>query len=289
MILSGNLTNWSVPELLQIMRVTNKTAALRIDGPRSGVVHFRDGAIAGAELRGRSVPSDPESVFASIVDAVHVLQLIDDGSFFVAEPQLGPGGPVWGVPEVMSEVERLARLEDDIHNQGIDETTRVRLAATTGSPVTLSIEDWSAIVALTRDFSLQTLETSMGRSRAVHVLNTLVARGLTELMDGEWSVNDSPVEEPYLEPAPAPVHMPAPQPEPWIDERQPLAEPVDLTTDISVAAISSRLEAERLEEEGDDANPRRSVRGVSSSPSTTLVSGVLDDMRRLRTASSNGS
>ena len=53
MMLSGNLSDWSVGDLLQMLHITKKTASLHIDGTdRSGVVHFESGAIVNAEYRG---------------------------------------------------------------------------------------------------------------------------------------------------------------------------------------------------------------------------------------------
>ena len=52
MHLSGQLTDWSINDLLQIMQVTQKTGSLDIDGERRGRVHFRDGSVTGAELSG---------------------------------------------------------------------------------------------------------------------------------------------------------------------------------------------------------------------------------------------
>ena len=52
-MLSGNLSNWSVADLLQMMRVTSKTAALRIEGTRAGVIHFQEGKLAAATLAGQ--------------------------------------------------------------------------------------------------------------------------------------------------------------------------------------------------------------------------------------------
>jgi hypothetical protein len=263
MMLSGNLSNWSVPDLIQIMRVTGKTASLRIDGARSGVIHFREGDIAGADLGGRGTPSDPDSAWQAMVDAVFVLQAQTEGSFFVGEPQIGGSGPTWGVAEVLSEVERLAHLEQEIHRMGVGDSTPMRLAGSGGSSVTLSADDWGAVAALTRTFSLRALEQSMGRTRALQVLIALVSRGLIERAEGE------------LEPAEAT------EPSPWFE--QPRREPIDLTPDLAIADM--HFPAEGDEDEMEEGGRRRHVKGRSSSPSTTLIPGVMDDMRRLRTSS----
>ena len=70
MMLSGNLSNWSVADLLQMMRVTGKTAALRIEGTRAGVIHFNDGKLAGAALAGQRPPSELDQLRRSTIDAL---------------------------------------------------------------------------------------------------------------------------------------------------------------------------------------------------------------------------
>ncbi|MEX0946227.1 MAG: hypothetical protein WD064_02555, partial [Acidimicrobiia bacterium] len=78
--------------------------------------------------------------------------------------------------------------------------------------------------------------------------------------------------------APAPVGQRAEPPVlDWLSEH-PADGAVDLSTDIP---------SPRTNDQEDDieevAVERRSLRGVVASPGTTLVSGVLDDMRKLRT------
>jgi hypothetical protein len=226
------------------------------------VIYFRDGNMVGAELRGQNPPTDTDSAWAALVDAVYVLSQVRDGSFFVAEASADEGGSAWGVPEVMAAVERLAHLEGEIRSRGVGESTGMRLTATSGSPVTLAPEDWAAVASIARVFSLETLEQEMGRTRALHVVNALVGRGLAELAEEPVPAPDEPAEE---------VPPPA-----WFEQSPPTK--VDLDTDISFAS-RSRI----TPEDEDETLSRRALRGRSASPSTTLVSGVMDDMRRMRT------
>jgi hypothetical protein len=50
MNLSGQLADWTMDDLLQIVQVTKKTGSLDIVGVHKGRVHFREGNITGAEL-----------------------------------------------------------------------------------------------------------------------------------------------------------------------------------------------------------------------------------------------
>lgn len=267
MMLSGNLSNWSVADLLQIMRVTGKTAALRIEGTRAGVIHFNDGKISGASLAGQRLASNPEDTRQAAVDALFVLTSPSEGSFFVATPEVDPRAPSWEVAEIMAEVEHLRLIEVEVLRQGIEENTSLSLTANVPSPVTLHAEDWATLVSLVPAFSLASLERSLGRSRALQVVNTLLARGLT--------VKGTTVE---VDLAPAPAMLSVEQ-EPaldWLGDH-PVAGGVDLSTDIASTHSDEHLEGVS------DHEGRRSAKGVAASADTTLVSGVLDDMRRLRT------
>jgi hypothetical protein len=63
----------------------------------------------------------------------------------------------------------------------------------------------------------------------------------------------------------------------WLSEH-PAEGAVDLSTD-----ISSSSRASDHDDTDEVTAERRSLRSVVASPGTTLVSGVLDDMRKLRT------
>jgi hypothetical protein len=270
MMLSGNLGNWPVTDLLQIMRVTQKTGALRIDGSRPGVIHFINGQIAGAGIAGQKVPSNLEETRRCTIDALHVLVNNSDGSFLVADPEVAESSPRWEVIEIMTEVDRLRMIEADIRREGISEATPLRLISGGPTPVTLHADDWEAIVALVPSFSLNSLEHDLGRSRALQVTATLISRGLAVTNEITLAV------EPDVAPAPVGQREEPPVLD-WLSEH-PADGAVDLSTDIP---------SPRTNDHEDDieevAVERRSLRGVVASPGTTLVSGVLDEMRKLRT------
>jgi hypothetical protein len=257
MILSGSLTDWSVPELLQIMRVTDKTATLRVEGPRSGVVSFLSGGIAGGRVSG--VPPASEARQGAI-DAVYFLHDAREGSFFVGNPEAEEGDPVFSVEEVMAEVGHLRDLEADVGRLGAREDSLLTLVSAPGGAVTLDPRDWEALAALVPGFTLDDLSNRGGRSRALQVVHALLQRGLVEVgaarPEGE---------------APPPVQD-------RLGET-PLERAVDLSTDIPVPP-EPRIQSEETEDD-----TQRLRKGVASNPSTTLVSGVLDEMRRLRTSS----
>jgi hypothetical protein len=280
MLLSGNLTNWSVTDLLQIMRVTAKTATLRVDGDRAGLIHFSDGRIVGAALAGQRVPTSTEEALRSTVDALHVLTGFGEGAFLVAEPQFDPALPGWDVAELMMEVERLRQLQAEIVAQGVGESTPLHLSAAAATPISLHGEEWQALVALVPAFSLASLERIFGNSRALQIVSALLNRGLTDLAPIEVSepaFETVPTPEPIdLEEAAAQHAEPEPPSLDWLGDHQ-VATPVDLEPSYPVASIFEEGEDEEHDPE------RRVSRGVAASPETTLVSGVLGDMRKLRT------
>ncbi|HKX74053.1 MAG TPA: DUF4388 domain-containing protein [Acidimicrobiia bacterium] len=273
MMLSGNLSNWPVTDLLQIMKVTQKTAALRIDGSRPGVIHFMSGQIAGAAVAGQRTPSTPDETRRATIDALYVLVGNNDGSFLVADPEVTDGQTLWDATEIMAEVDRLRMIEGDIKREGIDEATPLRLSAVASSPVTLHADDWEALAALVPSFSINSLEPGLGRSRALAVVATLISRSLA-VPDDRFAALD-PMSMSALDPGEPPVLD-------WLSE-VPAEQGADLSTDLITTVHP--LPAEETEEPHEETvqAERRALRSVVASPGTTLVSGVLDDMRKLRT------
>jgi len=82
MHLSGQLSDWSINDLLQIMQVTKKTGSLDIEGERRGRVHFREGRVTGAELTGFD-GAHTGSDRAGVADILYVLSSVAEGSFSV--------------------------------------------------------------------------------------------------------------------------------------------------------------------------------------------------------------
>jgi hypothetical protein len=171
----------------------------------------------------------------------------------------------------MAEVEHLRLIESEIRALGVEENSPLVLSADVPSPVTLHAEDWVTLVALVPAFSLASLERTMGRTRAFQVVNTLLSRGLT-VKDTAFEVDLAP---------PPPVEKVATSAEEfpvleWLGDH-PAEGAVDLSTDITTSP--------RPDEADVPAEPdaKRHLKGVHASAETTLVSGVLDDMRRIRT------
>jgi hypothetical protein len=240
MLLSGNLSNWSVTDLLQIMRVTAKTATLRVDGPRAGLIHFSDGHIVGAALAGQRVPTTTEEALRSTVDALHVLTSYFDGAFMVAEPQFDAALPGWDVDDLMAQVDRLRQLEAEVTGMGITDGTPLRLAAEAATPITLHSEEWHALAALVPSFSLSSLEKVFGNSRSLQIVSALLNRGLTSFAEidlAEAKFDTIPTPEPIdLEAAESIQLEPEPPSLDWLGEHQ-VTEHADLEPVYPAASI----------------------------------------------------
>ncbi len=275
MLLSGSLSNWSVGDLLQIMRVTAKTATLRVDGARPGVVHFNEGRIVGAGLAGQRVPRTPEEALRATVDSLHVLTATNDGAFLVGDPDFDPAMRGWDVAEVMLEVDRLRQMEQEVFSQGITDAAALSLAAGVATPVTLHSEEWAALCALVPSFSLGSLQEAFGNSRALQFLSALLTRGLTEpaVVDRPVAIEVIPDSEPIVlnEVSVAEVSEPTLPVLDWLGD-QPEG-PIDFDAPIETSP----------DEVEDEDGHRRALRSVVTPAETTLVSNVLGDMRKLRT------
>ena len=247
-MLSGNLSNWSVADLLQMMRVTSKTAALRIEGTRAGVIHFNEGKLAAPPLP----VSAPRWSSTSFADrrSMHYSSSPDlaRAPSSLPHPEFDPTSSSWEVTEIMAEVEHLRLIEAEIRALGVEENSPLVLSADVPSPVTLHAEDWATLVALVPAFSLASLERTMGRTRAFQVVNALLARGLT-VKDTAFEVDpalphsgcdgpDAAEEFPVLE---------------WLGDH-PAEGAIDLSTDIPT---SPRPE----EPEPVEADPKRHSEG----------------------------
>lgn len=281
--LSGQLADWSINDLLQIMAVTKKTGSLDIEGLRRGRLHFVDGAVTGAELSGDN-GSYRGSDRAAIADILYVLSTLDSGSFGVGAAD-GPDADGFAVEDIMGEVAALRTLEGEVIDAGLFEAPGVRLVGDLEEPITLEPGDWQVIVSLVQPFTFDALESNVGRGGAVRIFHTLHRLGVMEAIAGddesEWldrlagGLASASSEPTWLERIPeesSPKHVASQQkPEPEIpaasDEPEPDPEPM------------TEPEPEHAPER---IRQPASLRGVSADASTTLTDGVYDEIRRLR-------
>ena len=278
MHLSGQLSDWSINDLLQIMQVTQKTGSLDIEGERRGRIHFRDGSVTGAELigaKGSYLGSDR----GGIGDILYVLSTLDDGSFAVGAAD-GPDGSAWSVEDVLADVDALKSLEGEVIDAGLFEAAGVRLVKTIDSPITIEPEDWAVLVSLVQPFTFSHLEERMGRGAAVRVFHTLHRLGVAEAIVGDeesgWldGLSEDIARESGGQTLLEQVDEKEPEPESE-REREPESGP-DTEVQVEPAAAATSADSADRDKEHED------VVGVSAPASTTLTDGVYDEIRRLR-------
>lgn len=269
MNLSGQLSDWSIDDLLRIMQVTHKTASLDISGDQSGRIHFLEGNVTGAALGRGDISTDREDV----AEILYVLSSVDRGTFAVG-PADGPDAGGMPVDDVLSDVSALKQLESEVADAGLVDAISVQLQAEHDEPLTVTPEDWRAIAALVESFSFAGLESRFGRGGAVRILHSLHQLGVIHATTAE----DETAEE--IEVAVEDEQSSEPT---WLEQAQAEAPkhlaPADRDTSLD--------EQDESPEEPVADEPTRplepaAIRGVSAPASTTLTDGVYDEIRRLR-------
>ena len=292
--LSGQLADWSINDLLQIMQVTKKTGSLDIEGERRGRIHFVDGAVTGAELSGER-GSYKGSDRGAIADILYVLSSVDSGSFGVG-PADGPDADGLAVEDIMGEVTALRSLEGEVIDAGLFEAAGVRLINDLEEPITLEPEDWQAMVSLVQPFTFDFLESQVGRGGAVRIFHTLHRLGVMRAIEAEdesdWldrlagGLSAASSEPTWLEQANE-------EPTPKTEESAPKHVAPEEGVVLAEAAREpgAETDAESEPESEPEPEPIRAaieVRGVAAHASTTLTDGVYDEIRRLRSKVSDG-
>ncbi|MGH8951598.1 MAG: DUF4388 domain-containing protein [Acidimicrobiia bacterium] len=282
MHLSGQLSDWSINDLLQIMQVTKKTGSLDIEGQRRGRVHFRDGRVTGAELNGVQ-GAYTGSDRGAVADILYVLSTVQEGSFSVGAAD-GPDAKGWTVEECLLDVESLQSLEGEVVDAGLFEANAVKLIHEIGDPVTIEPDDWQVFVNLVPSFTFGALENRYGRGTAVRIFHTLHRLNLAEtvaLTEGETDWLDRLAEgvapgttgSNWAEPVVETDAVAETKSEDFVDSPDPVpaedSETVAEPEPITLAAAKQGRE-------------RADLKGVAAPASTTLTDGVYDEIRRLR-------
>lgn len=277
MHLSGQLSDWSINDLLQIMQVTKKTGSLDIEGERRGRVHFREGRVTGAELvgtQGAYAGNDR----AGVADILYVLSTVEEGSFSVGAAD-GPDTKGWTVEEVLLDVGGLQSLEGEVVASGLFDANAVKLIPEIEEPVSIEPGDWQVFVNLVPTFTFGALESRYGRGGAVRIFHTLHRLGLAATVLHQEGESD------WLDRLAEGV-APGSTVSDWPEESGEFGVGPDVRDD----------EDEDIEQEGpvDDQEPEPAppevkapripseLKGVSAPASTTLTDGVYDEIRRLR-------
>lgn len=178
MLLAGQLSDWSVEDLLQMLHITKKSASLHIDGvERSGVVYFDEGAVVGAEVSLGAAGSDDRS---TAVEALYVLQLLDDGEFEIRNEVPPTAIDPISVADVLELASEHLGAERALAETGLLNARGLRLAQEIDEPIILSERIWAAISVSIPAFTFAELEQRMGRAAAVDTLEQFRDLGVLE-------------------------------------------------------------------------------------------------------------
>lgn len=278
MHLSGQLSDWSINDLLQIMQVTKKTGSLDIEGQRRGRVHFRDGRVTGAELTGVE-GAYIGSELDGIADILYVLSTVEEGSFSVGAAD-GPDLKGWTVEEVLLDVEVLQSLEGEVVDAGLFEAGGLKLTSEIGDPITIEPGDWQVFTNLVPAFTFTALEDRYGRGGAVRIIHTLHRLGLADTVvdqEGEGVWLDDLAEEV----SPGLVSTEWAESELEAERRDPVGEEAERVFEVDETDEDEEKEPISLSSAKSGRIPSE-LKGVSAPASTTLTDGVYDEIRRLR-------
>ncbi len=229
MIMAGRLGEWSVEDLLQIAKITQKTTSIELIGEhRSGVIYLRDGGVVDAELLGSDQPAGDR--FSRVVEVIIALTGIEVGSFefgtrevpFTEERPLD-------INAVFAALEKDLAREKRLVDLGISGLEGLGVSRHIAEPLTLKPAVWQLLADLIEPFSLTDLGRRVGRRKAVAMVLTLDAIGvlsrdvelppppLPMMMPDVAGATSGPDGDDAL--AVEPVEMPGPVEHPgWADE-----------------------------------------------------------------------
>lgn len=260
MNLSGQLGDWSVDDLIQIVQVTKKTGSLDIAGGRKGRIHFRDGLLTGAELhspRGIYAGDDPDT----IADIVFVLGSQETGSFAMGA-STGPESDGHEAETIAASVAELRALETEISGAGVMDGD-IRLVSSVDAKITLDPNSWHYLARLIPPVTIDDLEERFGRGSAIRMIFSLHSMGLLATPPDDDDEASGPA--------------------PSVDESGWLEQ---LAGGVAPTEKKESSDEVLVEIEIPDSSPEPvaapHLRGVSADASTTLTGGVYDDIRRLR-------
>jgi hypothetical protein len=273
MNLSGQLTDWTMDDLIQIVQVTKKTGSLELQGSSAGRIHFLEGQITGAELherRGIYAGTDP----ATIADIIYVLSTFDEGTFALG-PLEGPDSdPI--DPSVISEkVADLQSLAEEVKDEEFF-TGVLNVREATDTDVKLTPEQWRGLASLVPSFTNESLEARFGAGGALRLLHTLHSLDLVVKDEsGVPSMDTADVDEAgWLDSLARGVS--STDSTEWLEEKAPESTDAILRESVDADSATAVPAAEKI------MRSPASLRGVSSDPSATLTDGVFDEIRRLR-------
>jgi hypothetical protein len=203
------------------------------------------------------------------------------------------GPDVDGVPidAITEKIGELRTLETVVADKGLIDAGEVMLKPVIDDDVTISPDDWAAIVSLVQPFTFESLAERLGRGAAIRMIHAFHRLGIAEAVTN----TDAAV---VIEPVPGEVSE---EESNWLDRLADEVSSTDSTKWLEDAVAEMTAETEDApvareidepQEEPADSElvitpdeapaPAPGARGLSAPASTTLTTGVYDDIRRLR-------
>ena len=183
MIMSGSLAEWSVEDLLHLVRITQKTTSIRLIGATtSGAVHLSEGTIAAVEVD--PFPGDAGDEFSRVVDGIRALIEQTEGTFEFCPPDFVDTGARFDIEDVLAAVAKDIRREQRLGDLGITGDQPLALTNSPSGPVTFQVQAWQLLAPLVPTFSLDELDARFGRGRAVATVLILDSLGVLQRRPG---------------------------------------------------------------------------------------------------------
>jgi hypothetical protein len=307
MIMSGSLAEWSVEDLLHLVRITQKTTSIRLIGAsRRGAVHLSHGAIVAVEVD--PSPGDAGDDFSRAVDGIRAFTGLVEGTFEFCSPDFVDSGARFDIEHILAAVAKDIRREQRLQDLGISNDQPLGLTDRPAGPVAFQVQAWQLLAPLVPAFSLDHLDARFGRGRAVATVLMLDALGVLErrpLTDEPDVADGLPVEVTggaMTAPPPEPSEISggeaetaAPPESPSVEEAPMPYAQVERFPDDPHIGEPPRAALVPLGDAGDTLgahyveifdHPSRPASGTPDGD-LTLVSGVLNDIRsRFRTGPS---
>lgn len=177
MITSGRIEDWSVEDLLQMIRITGKTISIEVDGDsRRAVLYFRGGFLVDVDI----FPDAPKSKDAKerVSEALYLVSTLRSGSFEMGTREVPEDGAQYDILELIKAIAEDKRREEVLEKIGVEQNTVLRLTEKSDGPVTLSPETWKMLAEMIPSITLAQLERSVGRRTAVGLILDIYESGV---------------------------------------------------------------------------------------------------------------
>jgi hypothetical protein len=179
--LAGDISEFPLTDIIQLMDLSKQTGAIHIDGKRGskdlkGLIYFRDGKIIGAELSGLA-PLEAVYAFFAVTSGpfhFHDKETIDQPTITVSNEVI-----------IMEGIMRQDSWQEEEEERGPSLTMVPRLVPnpTSGSSdINLEAEEWRVLTMVNGKNTVGQIaqRSGLGENRACEIITELLSSGLIE-------------------------------------------------------------------------------------------------------------